>query len=187
VPQRLVILDRDGVINRESPEFVKTPDEWLPLDGSIEAIARLSAAGFTVAIATNQSGIGRKLLDRPTLEAMHEKMRALVRGAGGNIGRIVYCPHLPDDGCDCRKPQPGLYLKLARQYGVPLDGVPIIGDSVRDLEAARAVSARPILVLTGNGSKTQAALAKTGETVETYPDLAAAADALIESAGPEGR
>ena len=167
---RLVILDRDGVINHDSEEFVKTPDEWRPIDGSIEAIARLSAAGFTVAVATNQSGIGRKILDRPALDAMHDKMRALVKEAGGYIGRIVYCPHHPDDACDCRKPAPGLFRSLSRQYGVPLDGVPIIGDAERDLIAARAVNARPVLVMTGKGADTAANLEARGETVESYPE-----------------
>ena len=153
---RLVILDRDGVINHDSDEFVKTPAEWLPIDGSIEAIAKLSSAGFTVAVATNQSGIGRKLLDKPALNAMHDKLRALVKDAGGDLERIVYCPHHPDAGCECRKPAPGLYKQLSRHYGVPLDGVPIVGDSERDLEAARAVNARPILVLSGKGRKTAA-------------------------------
>ena len=159
---RLVILDRDGVINHDSDEFVKTPAEWLPIDGSIEAIAKLSSAGFTVAVATNQSGIGRKLLDKPALNAMHDKLRALVKDAGGDLERIVYCPHHPDAGCECRKPAPGLYKQLSRHYGVPLDGVPIVGDSERDLDAARAVNARPILVLTGKGSKTAADLETLG-------------------------
>lgn len=176
---RLVILDRDGVINHDSDEFIKTPAEWLPIDGSIEAIARLSSAGFTVAVATNQSGIGRKLLDKPALNAMHDRLRALVKDAGGDLDRIVYCPHHPDAGCECRKPAPGLYKQLSRQYGVPLDGVPIVGDSERDLEAARAVNARPILVLTGKGSKTAADLQQRGDSVETFADLDAAATQLI--------
>jgi len=177
--RRLVILDRDGVINHDSDDFVRTPDEWLPIDGSIGAIAKLSTAGFTVAVATNQSGLGRKLLDKPALDAMHNKLRTLVKDAGGDVGRIVYCPHHPDDGCDCRKPAPGLYQKLSRQYGVPLDGIPIVGDSERDLVAARAVNARPILVLTGNGAKTGADLQQRGEQVETFADLDAVAAALI--------
>lgn len=176
---RLVILDRDGVINQDSQEFVKTPDEWLPIDGSIDAIARLSSAGFTVTVATNQSGIGRKLLDRPSLEAMHRKLRTLVKDAGGDLARIVYCPHLPGDGCDCRKPEPGMYRQLSRHYGVPLDGVAVIGDSERDLRAARAVNGRPILVLTGNGKETLAALRRGGGDIETFADLAAAATHLI--------
>ena len=173
--RRLVILDRDGVINHDSDDFVKTPDEWLPIDGSIEAIAKLSSAGFTVAVATNQSGIGRKIIDRPTLETMHDKLRSLVKNAGGHVDRIVYCPHHPDDGCDCRKPAPGLYEQLSRKYAMPLDGVPVIGDSERDLEAARAVNGRPILVLTGKGNKTHADILERGESVETFENLAAAA------------
>jgi D-glycero-D-manno-heptose 1,7-bisphosphate phosphatase len=149
--RRLVILDRDGVINHDSDEFVKTPDEWLPIDGSIAAIGRLSNAGFTVAVATNQSGIGRKLLDKPALNAMHEKLRSLVKDAGGDV----------------------------RHYGVPLDGVPIVGDSERDLVAARAMNARPILVLTGKGTHTAADLERRGEHVETFADLDAAASQLI--------
>ncbi len=180
---RLVILDRDGVINHDSDEFVKTPAEWLPINGSIEAIARLSSAGFTVAVATNQSGIGRKLLDKPALNAMHDKLRALVKDAGGDLDRIVYCPHHPDAGCECRKPAPGLYKQLSRHYGVPLDGVPIVGDSERDLEAARGVNARPILVLTGKGRKTATDLQQRGDSVETFADLDAAATQLIAETG----
>ena len=177
--RRLVILDRDGVINHDSDEFIKTPAEWLPIAGSIEAIAKLSMAGFTVAVATNQSGVGRKLMDQPALDAIHDKLRSQVREAGGDVDHIAYCPHLPDDGCECRKPAPGLYEQLSRQYGVPLDGVPLVGDSERDLEAARAVNARPILVLTGNGEKTAADLQQRGDRVETFADLDAAASALI--------
>jgi D-glycero-D-manno-heptose 1,7-bisphosphate phosphatase len=177
--RRLVILDRDGVINHDSDEFVKTPAEFLPIDGSIDAIAKLSSAGFTVAVATNQSGIGRKLLDTTALDAMHDKLRTLVKDAGGEVGRIAYCPHHPDAGCDCRKPAPGLYKQLSSAYGVPLDGVPVIGDSDRDLEAARAIKARPILVLTGNGEKTAADLQQRRDHVETFADLAAAAAALL--------
>ena len=176
---RLVILDRDGVINHDSDAFVKSPSEWEPIDGSIEAIAMLSNAGFTVAVATNQSGVGRKLIDLPALEAIHRKMRQAVTDAGGDLGRIVFCPHHPDDNCDCRKPNPGLFNQLARQYGVPINGVPMVGDSERDIAAARSVSGRPILVLTGNGQHTAAVLAEKGESVETYPDLQAAAQQLI--------
>lgn len=176
---QLVILDRDGVINHDSDEFVKTPAEWLPIDGSIEAIARLCQAGFTVAVATNQSGVGRRLIDQAALDAMHDKLRVLVSKAGGSVERIVYCPHLPDAGCGCRKPAPGLYIELSRELRVPLDGVPIVGDSWRDLEAARAVNARPILVLTGDGAKTAAQLRNRGDSVETFADLDAVATQLI--------
>ena len=177
--RRLVILDRDGVINRDSREFIKSPDEWLPIEGSLEAIGMLSAAGFEVAVASNQSGVGRKLIDRPVLEAIHRKMRRLAREAGGDIGRIVFCPHHPDDACDCRKPAPGLLLALSRQYGVPLLGVPIIGDSLRDIDAALAVGGRPVLVLTGNGREAARQLAERGQAIETYADLRAAAAALV--------
>jgi D-glycero-D-manno-heptose 1,7-bisphosphate phosphatase len=183
---RLVILDRDGVINHDSDEFVKTPAEWLPIDGSIDAIARLSSAGFTIAVATNQSGVGRKIVDLPALHAMHEKLRSLVREAGGDVEHIAYCPHLPDDGCECRKPAPGLLKQLSRQFGVPLDGVAVIGDSERDLEAARAVNARPILVLTGSGEKTAADLRERGDSVETFANLDAAAAALIAEIHEQG-
>lgn len=177
--RRLVILDRDGVINRDSKDFIKSPDEWVPIDGSLEAIGVLSAAGFEVAVATNQSGLGRKLLDPPTLAAIHEKMQRLAVEAGGRIGKIVHCPHLPDADCACRKPNPGMLTDLSRQYGVPLINVPVIGDSERDIVAAQAAGARAILVLTGNGKATAAALESAGQSVETFPDLLAAATALV--------
>ncbi len=180
---RLVILDRDGVINHDSDEFVKTPDEWLPIDGSIAAIARLSKAGFTVAVATNQSGIGRKLIEPSALEAMHEKLQTLARDAGGSVDYIAYCPHVPNDGCECRKPAPGLYRELSHEFGVSLDGVPVIGDSERDLQAARAVNARPMLVLTGEGERTAATLRQRRDEVETFADLEAAAAQLIAEMG----
>ena len=178
---RLVILDRDGVINHDSDQFIKSPSEFQAIDGSIDAIASLSKSGYTVAVATNQSGIARKLVDLPTLESIHEKLRDAVRSAGGDLGRIVFCPHHPDDGCDCRKPQPGLLLQLSRQYGVSLEGVPVVGDSERDIEAARAAGARPLLVLTGNGSETARSFASRNVEVETFADLAAAAIAIMSA------
>lgn len=175
----LVILDRDGVINYDSEYFIKSTNEWHPIDGSLEGIARLSRAGFDIAVATNQSGIGRKLLDVATLELIHRKMLAAARKAGGDIGKIVYCPHLPTAGCDCRKPQPGLLLQLSRNYSVPLTGVPIVGDSVRDIDAAVAAGGRPILVRTGNGTQSEAALAKRGLEIDVYDDLAQFAEAFV--------
>jgi len=177
---RLVVLDRDGVINRDSRDFVKSVDEWVPLPGSIDAIATLSRAGFTVAVASNQSGLARGLFDRNALNAMHRKLRRLVSAAGGHIDRIVVCPHGPDDGCRCRKPKPGLLNRLGRHYKIGLDGVPVIGDSLRDLEAATACGARPILVRTGNGRKTEAAIERGHVTTEVFDDLAAAATALLQ-------
>jgi D-glycero-D-manno-heptose 1,7-bisphosphate phosphatase len=177
----LLILDRDGVINRDSDAFVKSPAEWLPLPGAIRAIADLSKAGYTVAVASNQSGLARGLFDRNALRAMHRKLRRLVEAEGGQVDRIVVCPHGPDDGCACRKPRPGLLLRLARHYGTSLDGVPAIGDSLRDLQAAKAVGARPILVRTGNGRKTEASLGDELRDIPVFDDLPAAAAALLES------
>jgi len=175
----LLILDRDGVINQDSASFVKSPEEWLPLPGSVAAIARLSRAGYTVAVASNQSGLARGLFDRNALRAMHRKLRRLVSNEGGRIDRIVVCPHGPDDGCSCRKPEPGLLTRLAQHYGVSLVGVPAIGDSLRDLQAAAAAGATPILVRTGNGKKTQVSLPVALRDVRIYDDLAAfATDAL---------
>jgi D-glycero-D-manno-heptose 1,7-bisphosphate phosphatase len=177
----LVILDRDGVINRDSAEFVKSLDEWQPLPGSIEAIAALSKAGFTVAVASNQSGLARGLLDRKALRAMHRKLRRLVAAEGGRVDRIVVCPHGPDDGCRCRKPAPGLLERLAKHYGRSLAGVPVIGDSLRDLEAAAAAGAMPVLVRTGNGTRTEAQLPGALRDIAVYDDLAAAAAVLCKS------
>ncbi len=175
----LVILDRDGVINEDSPDFIRSAREWVPLPGSIAAIADLSRAGFTVAVASNQSGLARGLFDRRALRAMHRKLRKLVAEKGGRVDRIVVCPHGPDDGCDCRKPRPGLLRRLGRYYGTALRGVPAIGDSQRDLDAAVAAGARPILVRTGNGRKTEAALRHDRASTEVFDDLAAAAAALL--------
>ncbi len=171
----LVILDRDGVINRDSDEFVKSADEWVPLPGSIETIARLSSAGYTIAVATNQSGLARGLFDEQALDVMHDKLRGLVAEAGGRVDHIVVCPHGPDDNCDCRKPKPGMYLQIAKHFGVSLEGVPVIGDSLRDLEAAGAAGAQPILVRTGNGTMTEETLTSDLAQVPVFDDLAAAA------------
>ena len=175
----LLVLDRDGVINKESRDFVKSADEWVPLPGSIGAIAALSRAGYTVTVASNQSGLARGMFDNDALSSMHDKLRALVAAEGGRIDRIVVCPHGPDDGCDCRKPKPGLLLQLAGHYDTALSGVPVIGDSLRDLEAAFAVDARPILVRTGNGQATERGLPPELAHIEVFDDLAAAAAALL--------
>ena len=179
---RLVILDRDGVINEDSAAYIKSPEEFIPIPGSLEAIARLNRHGFTVMVATNQSGLARGLFDRSTLQAMHEKLQSLLERKGGHIDGIFVCPHGPDDDCDCRKPRPGLYLQIAKQLDVPLAGVPIIGDSLRDLQAARIVGAQPILVRTGKGEQTLA----RGEDlhdVPVYTDLAAAVEGLLAAQG----
>ncbi len=175
---RLVVLDRDGVINRESPHFIRRPEEWLPLPGSLEAIADLTQAGFTVVVATNQSGLGRGLFTAETLAAIHARMTRAVEAAGGRLDGIWFCPHRPEDGCNCRKPLPGLLRQIETHYGIALRGKPVIGDSRRDLEAAWRVGARTILVRTGNGPQTEERL-EPGATVEVFADLAAVAAALI--------
>lgn len=179
----LVILDRDGVINRDSEAFIKQPAEWRPLPGALTAIARLTAAGHTVVVCTNQSGLARGVLDRAALGAIHARMDAAVRAAGGRLAGVYVCPHGPEDDCRCRKPRPGLLEAAAARYGMGLAGVPVIGDSARDLEAARRAGARPMLVLTGNGRRTLAEAAVAAP--EHYADLAAAVAQLL-SEEPDG-
>jgi D-glycero-D-manno-heptose 1,7-bisphosphate phosphatase len=174
---KLVILDRDGVINLDSEHYIKSPEEWKPIAGSLEAIARFTQAGFRVVVATNQSGVGRGLFDMATLNAIHDKLHKAVNQLGGRIDAVFFCPHAQDAGCACRKPQPGMLLEIAERFNVALAGVPAIGDSLRDLQAASAAGARPILVLTGKGEQTL----KSGglpEGTEIHQDLAAAALAL---------
>ncbi len=175
---KLIILDRDGVINYDSDQFIKNPDEWKPIPGSLEAIARLCQADYRVVVATNQSGVGRGLFDMATLNAIHDKMHRSVMHAGGRIDAIFFCPHAADSGCNCRKPKSGMIEEIAERYNMDLKGVPAIGDSLRDLEATARLGAQPILVLTGKGAKTQA---KGGLPPGTliYPDLAAAVATLV--------
>lgn len=173
---RLVLIDRDGVINRDSAEYIKSVEEWQPLPGSLEAIAALTRAGFRVAVVTNQSGIGRGLLTEETLAAIHATMRAAVEAAGGRIDGIFHCPHRPDEGCDCRKPRPGLLRQAAETLGLAVEGAPFIGDKASDVDAARAAGAKPILV---GPSEHGAAM----HGVERYVDLAEAARRLIAEAG----
>jgi len=175
---RLIILDRDGVINQDSDDYIKSPDEYIPLPGSLEAIARLNQAGFLVAVATNQSGLGRGLYDQDTLDAIHAKLHEALAQVDGHIDGIFYCPHAPEDQCDCRKPAPGLLRQISEHFAIPLTGVPFVGDALRDLQAARAVGASPILVRTGKGMRTL----DKGEALEGVPvfdDLAAVVDKLL--------
>ena len=169
---KLVILDRDGTINHDSDQHIKSPAEWMPIKGSVEAIARLTQNGWRVVVATNQSGIGRGLFDMATLNAIHDTMHRAVHLAGGRIDAIFFCPHAGDANCECRKPKPGMLLEIARRMNVELEGVPMVGDSLRDLQAATAAGARPVLVLTGKGRKTRDAGGLPAGTA-IYPDLAA--------------
>ena len=152
---KLVILDRDGVINFDSDQYIKSPLEWRPIPGSIEAIARLNQNGYRIAVATNQSGIGRGLFDMATLNAMNDKMMELVFRQGGRIDALFFCPHTAVEDCNCRKPRTGMLEEIAARFHTELKGVPTIGDSLKDLQAAEAVGAQPILVLTGKGAQTK--------------------------------
>jgi len=177
-PVKLIVLDRDGVINEDSDAYVKSVEEWIPIPGSISAIARLCEAGWTVAVATNQSGLARGLFDATTLGDMHFKMQQLVMEEGGRVDLIVHCPHGPDDGCDCRKPLPGLFEQIAEHFHLEsLTGVPVVGDSQRDLHAGMRLGGIPYLVRTGKGSKTAKGPLPTGTQV--FDDLAAVVDHLL--------
>jgi D-glycero-D-manno-heptose 1,7-bisphosphate phosphatase len=178
---KLIILDRDGVINFDSDQFIKSPDEWKPIPGSLEAIARLTREGWRVVVATNQSGLARGLFEMATLNAIHAKMHKAVAQAGGRIEAVFYCPHAADMNCDCRKPKSGLFDEIAARYGRDLHGVPAIGDSLRDLQAAASVGARPLLVRTGKGEKTLAAGGLPADT-PVYANLSEAVDDLLKAA-----
>jgi len=180
---KLIILDRDGVINEDSDAYIKSPEEWVPLPGSLEAIARLNHSGYHVAVATNQSGVGRGYLDIETLNRIHQKMHRALARVGGHVDGIFFCPHAPEAGCSCRKPAPGLLQQIAERCGEPLSGVPVVGDSLRDLQAGIAVGARPILVRTGKGERTLAGL-EALDDLEVYPDLSTVVARLIDEGSP---
>ncbi len=175
---KLVILDRDGVINHDSDAYIKSPDEWKPIAGSLEAIAKLYQSGFRIVVATNQSGIARGLFEMATLNAIHDKMHRAVGQAGGRIDAVFYCPHAQEANCSCRKPKPGLLEEIGRRYNTSLKGVPCIGDALRDLEAATAVGAQPILVLTGKGKRTVRETLPPGTLV--HANLAEAVQSLVQ-------
>jgi len=180
---RLVILDRDGVINEDSDEFIKSAEEWQAIPGSLEAITRLNKAGYVVVVITNQSGVARGLLTYNTLNQIHQKMLDQLHALGGEISAIFFCPHGPDDGCECRKPLPGLFLDLQKRIECNLNEVDAVGDSRRDLEAAVAAGSRPVLVRTGKGKDTEKSIGLAGVDarlgdVAVYDDLAAYVEAL---------
>ena len=176
---RLVILDRDGVINQDSDDYIKSADEWIPIEGSLEAIARLNQAGILVAVASNQSGLGRGLFTPQDLNRMHAKFQRLLARIGGHVDAIFFCPHTPDAGCECRKPAPGLLRSVSLRFGLPLNSVPFIGDSKSDVEAAQAARARPVLVRTGKGVRTLTDNPGL-ENLPCYADLGEAVDALLD-------
>ena len=176
---KLVVLDRDGTINHDSEQFIKSPAEWKPIKGSLEAIAQLTQNGYRVVVATNQSGISRGLFDMAALNAIHDAMHKAVAVAGGRIDAVFFCPHAADANCECRKPNPGMLLEIGRRLNVALAGVPVVGDGLRDLQSAAAAGAQPVLVLTGKGRRTQ----KEGglpEGTRTFSDLGAFVADLLE-------
>ena len=174
----LIILDRDGVINQDSDHYIKNPAEWQAIPGSLAAIATLNRVGIRVAVATNQSGLARGLFDTATLTAIHHKMQQQLQAVGGHIDHLVYCPHAPDEHCSCRKPAPGLYHQIAAHFKCRLPGIPVIGDSGRDLAAAEQVNARPIRVLTGKGQQT--AQDPRWASVPSFTNLQHAVEYLLE-------
>ncbi|MGS0743085.1 D-glycero-beta-D-manno-heptose 1,7-bisphosphate 7-phosphatase [Glaciimonas sp. GG7] len=177
---KLIILDRDGVINRDSDAFIKSPDEWQPIQGSLEAIARLNQAGYRVVVATNQSGIARGLFNMAALNDIHQKMHSAAQLVGAEIDAIFFCPHAADDNCDCRKPKPGMFIDIAKRFETSLrNGVPVVGDSLRDIQAGFVAGCTPFLVLTGKGEVTQKKGGlPPGTTV--FADLAAVVDFLLK-------
>jgi D-glycero-D-manno-heptose 1,7-bisphosphate phosphatase len=177
---KMIILDRDGVINQDSPAFIKSPAEWVPIPGSLEAIARLNQAGYRVVVASNQSGIARELFDMNILNAIHQKLHASAQQVGGSIDAIFFCPHAAIDNCDCRKPKAGMFDEIAKRFKVSLKGVPTVGDSLRDLQAGYKSGCIPYLVLTGKGQKTF----DTGGLppgTQVFPDLAAMVSVLLKA------
>jgi len=179
---KLIILDRDGVINEDSPAYIKSPAEWHPIAGSLEAIAKLKQAGYTVIVVTNQSGVGRGYFTLEDLDAMHHKMQQKLEKLGGKVDRIYFCSHTPDDNCDCRKPKIGMFKQIMHDYGIDLNGVINVGDSLRDIQAGQVVACRNILVLTGKGKRTRQENPKLD--AEIFPDLAAAVDNLLQEINP---
>jgi D-glycero-D-manno-heptose 1,7-bisphosphate phosphatase len=181
---KLIILDRDGTINEDRDDFVKSPDEWVPLPGALEAVARLNHAGWHTVLATNQSGLGRGLFDMSTLNAIHLKMNHALAKLGGRIDAVFFCPHAPTEICNCRKPLPGMFELIGERYGVHLKDVPTVGDSLRDLQAGAAAGCPPHLVCTGNAAQLDAAQVEHLRTLvpgtQVHADLAGFAAHLIE-------
>ena len=179
---KLIVLDRDGVINQDSDNYIKSPEEFDPIPGSLDAIAKLNKSGYTVVVATNQSGLARGYFDQDTLDKMHDKLSRLLAGAGGKIDKIYVCPHGPDDKCNCRKPEAGLLLQILADYKVDAESVIAIGDSLRDLQAAHKVNMVPVLVRTGKGLKTEASLSgdKQLGDIKVFDNLSQAVDDMLD-------
>jgi D-glycero-D-manno-heptose 1,7-bisphosphate phosphatase len=181
---KLIILDRDGVINEDSDDYIKSPDEWIPIPGSLDAIARLNHAGYIVTVASNQSGIARGYFNLETFAAMNVKMNDMLSHSGGRIDAMFFCPHGPNDGCDCRKPKPGLLTEIGNRFQTSLANVMFVGDNINDIKAARAAGARPVLVRTGKGEQTAQMVAENNpDNVPVYDDLADLVNTILDSDG----
>lgn len=178
---KLIILDRDGVINEDSDDYIKSPEEWIPIPGSLDAIARLNHSGYAVAIASNQSGIARGYFDMQSLAAMSVKMNEMLSQHGGRIDAMVFCPHGPKEGCDCRKPKPGMLIEIGNRFKTSLGNVMFVGDNINDIKAARAAGVKPVLVRTGKGEKTAARLAENDfNDVPVYDDLDEVVNSILK-------
>ena len=178
---KVIVLDRDGVINHDSDDYIKSAEEWQPLDGSLDAIARLKHSGYTVVVASNQSGLARGYFDIEALSAMHAKMDQMLAEIGARVDAVFYCPHSPDDNCDCRKPKPGMLLEIGQRFNVSLEDVIFIGDSISDIKAANSAHAKAMLVRTGKGAKAEKILVSECKgSVPVYDDLASAVTAILQ-------
>ncbi len=178
---KLIILDRDGVINEDSDDYIKSPDEWIPIPGSLEAIALLNHAGYAVAVASNQSGIARGYFSLETLAAMNVKMNDMLSQVGGRVDAMFFCPHGPADGCDCRKPRPGLLTEIGNRFQSSLGNVLFVGDNINDVKAAQAAGAKPVLVKTGKGEQTAKMMAENNiNNIPVYDDLADVVNAVLK-------
>jgi len=179
-PKKLVILDRDGVINFDSDDYIKSPAEWRPIPGSLEAIARLNQHGYQIAIATNQTAVARGLIDMRMLNSIHQKLHLSALAVGAHINAIFFCPHAADEFCDCRKPRPGMLTAIGKRFGINLRGVPMVGDALRDMQAAFEVGCSPYLVRTGKGEKTL----QTGGLppgTQVFSNLASVVEQLLQT------
>jgi D-glycero-D-manno-heptose 1,7-bisphosphate phosphatase len=177
---KLIVIDRDGVINEDSDDYIKSPDEWVPVPGSLEAIARLNRAGFIVTVATNQSGLSRGYFDLKTLSAIHRKMESMLFEQGGRVDAVFYCPHGPKDNCECRKPKPGLLNDIGHRFQINMNSVMFIGDTISDIKAAKAAKAKPVLVRTGKGKNTEQLLEENSfNDVPVYENLFEAVDFIL--------
>ena len=178
-PELFIVMDRDGVVNEDSDDYIRCASDWVPISGSMDAIAKLTQSGFRVAVVTNQSGLARGLFDIAALNGIHNKFRDHLALSGGRVEMILFCPHSPTDECNCRKPRLGLFIQLAQRIGFPLNGIPYIGDSITDIEVARSAGMTPMLVMSGKGQKTLGIHGKILDGIRVFQDLREVAEVLV--------